>query len=192
MLENILYGADNPNSEVTTQQVSSNQPMEIQKSESFEDILKKQQKKQKKSSWRNMITNSNITASSDSDISATGAMGSISISIGLVAFLVLIIFYMFRVSEASNIILFLDKTVIIMSLGSGLLGVRKVSSVIGSKKVEGHTLDSMLTDQERIKQEMRREYNQEKITETLEKLLDNMKEMDRRGGSSDSKVVINQ
>ena len=85
--------------------------------------------------------------SPETETSSSGLMGSVMIIIGLAIFMILSVFYMVRISEAVNVLSLIDKTIIIMSLGAGLLGLRKFSGVIGSssrQKVDNHTLREMI------------------------------------------------
>lgn len=83
--------------------------------------------------------------SPETDTSASGLMGSITLLIGLVIFIVLAVFYMIKTSEASNILALIDKDVVIISIGSALLGIRKFSGVLRSNKyhIEGSDLKSI-------------------------------------------------
>lgn len=100
------------------------------------------EKPKKVSYFRNMITNNG--ASSNREISASGAMGSISLLVGLLVFVALTIFYIVNIDEAPNVMMLIDKSIVVMTLGSSLLGVRKISSVIGSKKVDGASVEELL------------------------------------------------
>lgn len=113
----------------------------------------KDEKPKKVSYFRNMITNNG--ASSNREISASGAMGSISLVVGLLVFVVLTIFYIVNINEAPNVLMLIDKSIVVMTLGSSLLGVRKISSVIGSKKVDGASVDELL-DALRKEQELQK------------------------------------
>lgn len=83
--------------------------------------------------------------SPETDTSASGLMGSITLLIGLFIFIVLAVFYMIKTSEASNILALIDKDVVIISIGSALLGIRKFSGVLRSNKyhIEGSDLKSI-------------------------------------------------
>ena len=83
--------------------------------------------------------------SPEADTSASGLMGSITLLVGLVLFIILAVFYMLKTSEASNILALIDKVVVIISIGSALLGIRKFSGVLCSNKyhIEGSDLKSI-------------------------------------------------
>lgn len=81
--------------------------------------------------FRNMIANRDTAKGQD--ISATGVMGSVTIGVGLIAFISLIVFYILETSEAGNIIQLIDKATIIVTLGGTILGVRKVSGVFNRR-----------------------------------------------------------
>lgn len=83
--------------------------------------------------------------SPETDTSASGLMGSITLLVGLVIFIILAVFYMIKTSEAVNILALIDKDVVIISIGSALLGIRKFSGVLRSNKyhIEGSDLKSI-------------------------------------------------
>ena len=127
---------------------------------------------EKVSYFRNMITNR--YAAHNKDISATGTMGSITMLVGLLIFVILCIFYIINISEAGNIILLIDKAIIIITLGASLLGVRKVSSVIGSKKVDNVNVEEIieeLTEQKDYYKKVLEKKEQEERDKKLESLI---------------------
>lgn len=83
--------------------------------------------------------------SPETDTSASGLMGSITLLVGLVLFIILAVFYMLKTSEASNILALIDKDVVIISIGSALLGIRKFTGALRSSKyhIEGADLKSI-------------------------------------------------
>lgn len=74
-----------------------------------------------------------ITSGRTGTMSATGFMGIVSGILALVAILALLVFYFAEPAEARNIQEFMDRLIVIFSISAGLLGVRKISGVIGNK-----------------------------------------------------------
>lgn len=74
-----------------------------------------------------------ITSGKTGTMSATGFMGIVSGILALVAILALLVFYFAEPAEAHNIQEFMDRIIVIFSISAGLLGVRKISGVIGNK-----------------------------------------------------------
>ena len=66
--------------------------------------------------------------------SATGLVGVLTSMLALVMIVMIVFYYFIHPSEAGNIVEFLDRAIIILGIGAGLLGCRKVAGIIGSKK----------------------------------------------------------
>lgn len=71
---------------------------------------------------------------SHGEMSATGFMGVIS---GLVTLLILVtlsVYFIVNPSEANNVLELMDRMIVVFSVSAGLLGVRKVTGMIGNKQ----------------------------------------------------------
>lgn len=75
-----------------------------------------------------------ITSGRDGSTSATGFAGMVLTLTSMLMALCTMLFYFFKTGEADHALDFLDKSIMIMGIGAGLLGTRKISGVIGSKK----------------------------------------------------------
>lgn len=90
-----------------------------------------------------------ITSGRDGSTSATGFVGVILSLVCILMSVAIFVFYFINTSEAENILALLDKVIIMLGIGSALLGTRKISGVIGSKnsiddiqKAVEHVLDA--------------------------------------------------
>ncbi len=83
-----------------------------------------------KFSWLDLLTD---TATGET--SASGFCGFIIIMIAVILFVTMVIWYFFHTGDATNIFSLMDKITTWVGIGSGLLGVRKISSVIGDRTV---------------------------------------------------------
>lgn len=68
------------------------------------------------------------------ETSATGFCGVLLTFLSVLAILALLVFYFCNAKEASNILNFLDKIVVVLGIGAALLGTRKISGAIASTK----------------------------------------------------------
>jgi len=86
-----------------------------------------------------------ISSGRTGTMSATGFMGVISGILTLVTGFALIVFYFIKPGEAGNILELLDRVIVVFSISAGLLGVRKISGVIGNKQYSAETTDEYRT-----------------------------------------------
>ena len=81
-----------------------------------------------------------ISASGTGKTSATGTIGVLLCLLSMIMILFAFIFYFLNLEEAHNIMMFIDKSIIILGIGAALLGARKgtgaVSSIKGSNAVQ--------------------------------------------------------
>lgn len=80
----------------------------------------------------------------DDKPSATGLIGILLTLTGLLLFIVLIGFYFTHTSEAVVIMAIIDKAIIIISIGSTMLGARKLAGAIGHRNVGPTDLKGVL------------------------------------------------
>ena len=66
--------------------------------------------------------------------SATGTIGVFLCLLAMIMILFTFIFYFINLDEASNIMMFIDKAIIILGIGAALLGARKVTGAVSSIK----------------------------------------------------------
>lgn len=94
--------------------------------------------------FTNMVKNS--FASEGKDVSASGLMGSITLFIGLILVITITIFYMLNTGQNATILTLVDHFISIILIGSALLGVRKVSSILptsrAAKAIDEHKGDT--------------------------------------------------
>ena len=74
-----------------------------------------------------------ITSGKDGSTSATGFIGVILSLVSILMAVAIFMFYFMHTGEAENILALADKVIIMLGIGSALLGTRKISGVIGSK-----------------------------------------------------------
>lgn len=107
-----------------------------------------------------------ITSGRDGSTSATGFAGMVLTLASMAMALCTMLFYFFKTGEADHALEFLDKSIMIMGIGAGLLGTRKISGVIGSRK--GSTdiqkeidaaIDAREEREDRIRRRMYESYN---------------------------------
>ena len=75
-----------------------------------------------------------ISASGTGKTSATGTIGVLLCLLSMMMILFAFIFYFMNLEEANNIMMFIDKAIIILGIGAALLGARKVTGVVSSIK----------------------------------------------------------
>ncbi len=82
-----------------------------------------------KISFKEMVT-SGLTG----ETSATGFCGVVLTFTAMLVFLGLFVFYLVNQSEAGNILEFVDKVIVILGIGSALLGTRKISGALANRR----------------------------------------------------------
>ena len=82
-----------------------------------------------KLSFKEMVT-SGLTG----ETSATGFCGVVLTFVAMLVFLGLFVFYLINQDEAGNILEFVDKVIVILGIGSALLGTRKISGAIANRR----------------------------------------------------------
>lgn len=75
-----------------------------------------------KFSWIELIVNTKT-----GETSATGVCGMLLITIPLLLFVVMTVWYFFNMSHSVEIFELMDKLIALIGIGSGLLGLRKIS-----------------------------------------------------------------
>lgn len=102
-----------------------------------------------------------ITSGRDGSTSATGFVGVILSLVCIVMAVAIFVFYFANTDEAEHILSLLDKVIIMLGIGSALLGTRKISGVIGSKsnpeciqKAVEDALDAREKNEEKIRQKI--------------------------------------
>ena len=75
-----------------------------------------------------------ISASGTGKTSATGTIGVLLCLLSMIMILFTFIFYFLNLEEAHNIMMFIDKSIIILGIGAALLGARKVTGAVSSIK----------------------------------------------------------
>ena len=99
-----------------------------------------------------------ITSGRDGSTSATGFIGVILSLVCILMSVSIFIFYFMNTKEAENILSLLDRVIIMLGIGSALLGTRKISGVIGSKNnAEGiqRAVEDALNAREEKEEKMR-------------------------------------
>jgi hypothetical protein len=95
------------------------------------EIPKEEQLAKYKFSWIELICNTKT-----GETSATGLCGMILVIVPSFMFVVLIVWYFFNMSHSTEIFEILDKLITLITLGSGLLGLRKaVATFSGGSKI---------------------------------------------------------
>lgn len=105
-----------------------------------------------------------ITSGRDGSTSATGFVGVILSLVCILMAVAIFVFYFLNTSEAENILSLLDKVIIMLGIGSALLGTRKISGVIGSKSSAANiqqavenALDAREEKEEKVRRKIMRE-----------------------------------
>ena len=108
-----------------------------------------------------------ITSGRDGSTSATGFVGVILSLVCILMAVAIFIFYFVNVKEADHVLALLDKVIIMLGIGSALLGTRKISGVIGSKnsteamqQAIEDALDKREEAEDKIRRKLAREGNQ--------------------------------
>lgn len=83
--------------------------------------------------------------------SATGLVGVLTCMLSLIIIVVIMFYYFLHPSEAENVIEFIDRAIIILGIGTALLGTRKVAGIIGNK---GTKFQNILNHSEELGQEI--------------------------------------
>lgn len=68
--------------------------------------------------------------------SATGLVGVLTSLLALVIIVVIVFYYFIHPGEAEHVMEFIDRAIIILGIGAGLLGARKVAGIVGNKGVK--------------------------------------------------------
>ena len=105
-----------------------------------------------------------ITSGRDGSTSATGFVGVILSLVCILMAVAIFVFYFLNTGEAENILSLLDKVIIMLGIGSALLGTRKISGVIGSKNSTANiqqavenALDAREEKEEKVRRKIMRE-----------------------------------
>ena len=99
-----------------------------------------------------------ITPGRNGSTSATGFIGVVLSLVCILMAVAIFIFYFVNTKEAEHILSLLDKVIIMLGIGSALLGTRKISGVIGSKNnTEGiqQAVEDALNAREEKEEKMR-------------------------------------
>ena len=64
---------------------------------------------------------------------SNGRSSALTSFVCLTLFIILVIFYFIHTGEASTVITLIDKTIAFFGIGTGLMGVKSISSAIGSR-----------------------------------------------------------
>lgn len=75
-----------------------------------------------------------VTSGMTGETSATGFCGVILTFTAILVFLGLFVFYLVNQDEAGNILEFVDKVIVILGIGSALLGTRKISGALANRR----------------------------------------------------------
>ena len=75
-----------------------------------------------------------VTSGLTGETSATGFCGVLLTLVSLLVFLGLFVFYLVKQDEAGNILEFVDKVIVILGIGSALLGTRKISGALANRR----------------------------------------------------------
>ena len=105
-----------------------------------------------------------ITSGKDGSTSATGFIGVILSLVCILMAVAIFIFYFMHTGEAENILALADKVIIMLGIGSALLGTRKISGVIGSKnstKAMQQAIEDALDKREETEDKFRRKLARE-------------------------------
>lgn len=100
-----------------------------------------------------------VTSGKDGSTSATGFVGVVLSLASMIMAVCAMLFYFFETGEATHTLAFLDKAIMIMGIGAGLLGTRKISGVIGGKKSSSdiqHDIDVAIDAREEREERIRR------------------------------------
>ena len=85
--------------------------------------------------------------------SATGLVGVLTSLLALVIIVVIVFYYFIHPAEAEHVMEFIDRAIIILGIGAGLLGARKVAGIVGNK---GARFQNVLDRAEELGQENKR------------------------------------
>lgn len=66
--------------------------------------------------------------------SATALVGILTSLLALIMIVVIVFYYFIHPDQAANIIEFIDRAIIILGIGAGLLGCRKIAGIVGNRK----------------------------------------------------------
>ena len=105
-----------------------------------------------------------ITSGKDGSTSATGFIGVILSLVCILMAVAIFVFYFMHTGEAENILALADKVIIMLGIGSALLGTRKISGVIGSKnstKAMQQAIEDALDKREETEDKFRRKLARE-------------------------------
>ena len=105
-----------------------------------------------------------ITSGKDGSTSATGFIGVILSLVSILMAVAIFMFYFMHTGEAENILALADKVIIMLGIGSALLGTRKISGVIGSKnstKAMQQAIEDALDKREETEDKFRRKFARE-------------------------------
>lgn len=105
-----------------------------------------------------------ITSGKDGSTSATGFIGVILSLVCILMTVAIFMFYFMHTGEAENILALADKVIIMLGIGSALLGTRKISGVIGSKnstKAMQQAIEDALDKREETEDKFRRKFARE-------------------------------
>ncbi len=75
-----------------------------------------------------------VTSGMTGETSATGFCGVLLTFVAILVFLGLFVFYLVNQDEAGNILEFVDKVIVILGIGSALLGTRKISGALANRR----------------------------------------------------------
>ena len=75
-----------------------------------------------------------VTSGLTGETSATGFCGVLLTFVSILVFLGLFVFYLVNQEEAGNILEFVDKVIVILGIGSALLGTRKISGALANRR----------------------------------------------------------
>jgi len=101
-----------------------------------------------------------VTSGLTGETSATGFCGVLLTLVSLLVFLGLFVFYLVKQDEAGNILEFVDKVIVILGIGSALLGTRKISGALANRRSNEDIIkmveDAMEAKEERDEKIVRR------------------------------------
>ena len=75
-----------------------------------------------------------VTSGMTGETTATGFCGVLLTFVAILVFLGLFVFYLVNQDEAGNILEFVDKVIVILGIGSALLGTRKISGALANRR----------------------------------------------------------
>ena len=102
-----------------------------------------------------------ISSSKSGSTSATGFIGVILCLMCIILVFAIFVFYFINTKESENILSLLDKIIVMLGIGSALLGTRKISGIIGNKNTISdiqtaveEVLDQREEKEERVKKKV--------------------------------------